>query len=213
MPPGIAVICLAVFLSACSSVYYDAMERLGYEKREILVDRVEDSRDAQQAAREQFQSALDQFIAVTDFQGGDLEETYRRLSSEYEASVQRAEAVHERIAEVEDVASALFREWENELELYSSERLRSASARRLEQTRARYEQMITAMHQAEQSIQPVLEAFQDRVLYLKHNLNARAIGSLRTDRLEIQSELQRLIEEMNESIEQANRFIADMGGP
>jgi hypothetical protein len=207
-----AAAALMLTLGACSGLYYDAMEQLGFEKRDILVDRVEDSRDAQREASEQFQSALEQFIAVTDFEGGDLEAVYRRLDSEYQASVRSAEAVRERIAEVEDVASALFREWENELDLYDSDAMRRASERQLEQTQERYRQMIAAMHEAEQRIEPVLEAFQDRVLYLKHNLNARAIGSLRADRQEIEADLRRLVEEMNASIEEANAFIAELGG-
>ena len=37
--------------------YYKTMEALGHPKRDLLVDRVEDARDAQQDTKEQFQSA------------------------------------------------------------------------------------------------------------------------------------------------------------
>ena len=50
--------------TACSTAYYSALEKVGIEKREILVDRVEDARDAQEDASEQFASALDQFRSV-----------------------------------------------------------------------------------------------------------------------------------------------------
>lgn len=200
---------LLALLSGCSSVYYNTMEKLGYEKRDLLVDRVEDARAAQEAAREQFASALDQFIAATNFQGGDLEAAYRRLNAAYAASERRANAVRERIGRVEKVAGDLFSEWEDELDLYTDRNLRRASARQLEQTRARYRQLIAAMQRAEQRIDPVLGAFRDRVLYLKHNLNARAIASLRGDRAEIESSIQALIRQMNASIDEANRFIEE----
>ena len=55
--------CLAIvlLLGGCSSAYYGAMEKVGVHKRDIMVDRVEDARDSQAAAQEQFKSALEQF--------------------------------------------------------------------------------------------------------------------------------------------------------
>lgn len=208
---GFLLALLLAALSACSSVYYNTMEKLGYEKRDLLVDRVEDSRAAQEAAREQFESALEQFIAATNYAGGDLEAIYRRLKAEYDDSVSQAEAVRHRIDRVESVAEDLFAEWKQELDLYQDPKLRRSSERQLQQTRARYQQLITALHRAEKGMAPVLNAFQDRVLYLKHNLNARAIASLRDDRAEIESNIQQLIKQMNASIDEANRFIAEMG--
>lgn len=199
-----------VAMTACSTAYYSTMEKLGYEKRDILVDRVEDSREAQEEAREQFESALEQFIAVTDFQGGDLEQVYRQLKSEYDDSEDKAEAVSTRIDKVEQVAEDLFAEWEEELTLYTDAQLRRTSAQQLESTRSRYVRLIRSLRQAEKRIDPVLDAFRDRVLYLKHNLNAQAIASLRSDRQTIESDIEALVREMNASIEEANRFIKDM---
>jgi len=53
----------------------------------------------------------------------------------------------------------------------------------------------------------VLRKFRDQVLYLKHNLNAAAIGSLRGQADNIQGDIQRLMEQMNRSIAEADRFI------
>ncbi|MCU7935351.1 MAG: DUF2959 domain-containing protein [Candidatus Thiodiazotropha sp. (ex Dulcina madagascariensis)] len=57
-----------LLLTGCSSLYYDSMEKVGYHKRDILVDRVVSARDAQ----EQFQSALDQFASVISLEESDL---------------------------------------------------------------------------------------------------------------------------------------------
>src|ERR1041385_7140298 len=57
---------LVLLLGGCSSAYYGAMEKIGFAKREILVDRVEKTRDAQNEAKQQFASALDHFLAVTN---------------------------------------------------------------------------------------------------------------------------------------------------
>jgi ElaB/YqjD/DUF883 family membrane-anchored ribosome-binding protein len=201
---------LAVSLAGCQSVYYGTMEKLGYEKRDLLVSSVDDAREAQQDAKKQFESALEQFVAVTNYQGGELEKQYRKLKSEYDDSEAQANKVRNEIAEVERVAKDLFAEWEAELKQYSSAELRRNSQRQLQDTRARYQQLITAMKRAERKLDPVLNAFRDRVLYLKHNLNAQAIASLRTNRKAIESDISALIGDMNRSIAEADRFIQAM---
>ena len=206
----VILVLIVVMLGACSSAYYKTMESVGIEKRDILVDRVEDARDAQDDASEQFASALDQFRATVNFDGGDLEEMYDRLNSEYEESVSEADAVSERIDSVENVAEDLFEEWEKELDEYSRADLRRESAALLNDTRKRYQQLIKAMRRAERTMEPVLEAFQDQVLYLKHNLNARAIGALRNELSSIERDTANLIEQMKKAIAEADAFIASM---
>ncbi len=207
---AITILTAVLLLSACQTAYYGAMEKFGIEKRDILVDRVADARQAQQEAKQQFEDALEQFIAVTDFEGGELEEQYRRLKAEYEASEHDAASVRTRIDSVERVARDLFREWEKELDQYASADLRRASEQQLRDTQRRYEQLIDKMHRAESRIEPVLSAFRDRVLFLKHNLNARAIASLKTNRAAIESDIAALVSEMNRSITEADRFIQAM---
>ncbi len=199
-----------ILLTACNTVYYETMETFGFEKRDLLVDRVEDARDAQDDASEQFASALDQFRATVDFDGGNLEKTYDRLNREFEKSVADADAVRQRIDEVEDVARDLFREWEKELDDYSSASLRSESRSMMNDTRQRYDQLMAAMRRAEATMDPVLEAFEDQVLVLKHNLNARAIGALRGELASIERDTERLVAEMQQSIQEADSFIASM---
>jgi hypothetical protein len=196
--------------SACSAVYYDAMERFGYQKRHILADRVEDGRDAQHQAQEQFKTAFQRFKTATRFEGGDLEDTYESLEREYRRSEERAEAVRARIRSIESVAADLFAEWKGEIDQISREDLRRRSSAQLGQTRARYDKLIAAMRRAEQKMDPVLGAFQDQVLFLKHNLNASAIASLETDSAEIQGEVDALVRDMQKSIAEADAFLAEL---
>ncbi|MEM6507649.1 MAG: DUF2959 domain-containing protein [Planctomycetota bacterium] len=212
--PARLALCLAlmVTMTACKSAYYSTMESLGYEKRDILVDRVEDARDEQEQAKAQFTSALDQFKEVIDFEGDDLEAMYKELDAGYKKSKRAAKDVGDKIDSVESVAAALFEEWEDELNSYNSEELRTISAQRLEKTRTKYEQLIGAMERAEASIPPVLTAMQDQVLFLKHNLNAQAIASIQGTAEGIQKDIRSLIDEMEKSIKEANAFINQMGG-
>ena len=208
----IAAVMVLSLLGGCSSAYYKTMESFGVEKRDILVDRVEEARDAQDSASEQFASALEQFRATVEVDGGDLEDIYDRLDTEYEGSKSEAERVSDRIDEVEDVAVDLFREWELELEQYSRADMRRNSAKLLKDTRSRYDKLMASMRRAERSMEPVLEAFNDQVLFLKHNLNARAIGALRNELDSIERDTANLIAQMQKAIAEANDFIDSMEG-
>lgn len=201
---------LLASLTACSSAYYGTMERFGVHKRDILVDRVEEARDSQEEASEQFSSALEEFTVVTDFDGGNLQATYDRLNDEFEESERRAERVTERIDAVEDVAEELFDEWEDELALYTNDALRDSSEDALRETRRRYDTLIRAMRRAEERMPPVLDAFRDQVLFLKHNLNARAIASLRSELEAIENDVSALVRDMQEAIAESERFLEAM---
>ena len=199
-----------LFLGSCSTAYYSAMEQLGVHKRDILVDRVEEARDSQEEAKVQFSSALEQFSTLLNFDGGDLQQTYETLEGEFEQSESRAGDVSDRIRAVESVSADLFSEWEEELGLYTNQELRRSSENSLRETRVRYQQLITAMHSAETKMEPVINAFRDQVLFLKHNLNSRAIASLRSELVTIEGDISQLISDMEASIAESNRFLTEM---
>ena len=201
---------LVLTLTACQSAYYAAWEKVGVEKRDILVDRVEDAKESQEDAQQQFSSALEQFSQLINFDGGELQDVYENLKDQYEASEDSANRVSGHIDKVESVAEALFDEWQGELEKYSSENLRRDSQRKLKETQRRYKSLLSAMRKAEAKMAPVLSALQDNVLYLKHNLNASAIGALQGEFGNIKKDIDQLIREMNSAIEQSNQFISTM---
>lgn len=204
------ILIFLVTLTGCTSVYYDTMEKVGIHKRDILVDRVESARDAQSDAQEQFQSALDQFASVVQLEESNLKRAYENLNDEYEACESSASSVSNRIEKVESVAEDLFKEWQAELDLYQNQSLKTSSAKQLSQTRRRYKEMLSSMKQAEKTMQPVLNTLRDNVLFLKHNLNAQAIGSLRGEFTNLRADIATLIKRMNQSIERSNTFIRDM---
>ncbi|UVO16922.1 DUF2959 domain-containing protein [Stutzerimonas stutzeri] len=199
--------CVMLTLSGCQSAYYSAMEKAGIHKRDILVDRVEDARDSQQDAKQQFKDALERYRSVVKVNGGDLEQRYEALNREYEASVAAANDVRARIEAVEDVAEALFDEWEDELQQYSNASLKSASARELSRTRSEYRTLLQRMKAAEKRIAPVLAVLRDQVLFLKHNLNARAISALQGEYRTLQSNVDQLMADMQRAIDEADSFI------
>ena len=207
---GILFAVFVLFNVGCRSALYSTYEKFGVYKRDLLKKRVIAARDEEKEAGAQFKDALTRLRELYGNQNTPLEKTYDKLKSEYDGSVAKAESVRKRVRDVETVAADLFREWESEIKEYSSESMRSSSRDQLRQTRDRYEEMHRALKRAEQSMEPVLVKFRDHVLYLKHNLNAQAIASLKGEATSIQNDIARLIEEMNASIQQADTFIKQM---
>jgi len=201
---------LVLGFSACSNVYYQAMESVGVHKREIMVDRVEEARDSQKEAKEEFLTALEQFKSVVDFQGGNLEKEYNRLNDTLQRVEDGADEVHERIAAVEDVSKALFKEWRAEIDQYNSETLRRSSRRKYDAAQNRYAGLMQAMKRAESRLEPALIPLRDQVLFLKHNLNARAIAGLSSEVVSVQTNVDNLVRDMERAIAEADAFIASL---
>ncbi|UPQ88038.1 DUF2959 domain-containing protein [Vibrio sinaloensis] len=206
--PYLLVFVLSIFtLTGCQSAYYSAMEQVGYHKRDIMVDRVEDAKQSQQDAQQEFSSALEALSVLTQFDGGELETIYNDINDKYQDSEKAAQEVSDRIQAIEDVSDALFAEWKNELELYTSSKLRRASEQKLRDTQTSYNSMLKAMKRAEAKMTPVLNTLRDNTLYLKHNLNASAIGSLQGEFASLEQDIQYAIRDMNEAIAESDKFL------
>ena len=200
-------IILVIALSGCSSAYYSAMEKVGIHKRDIMVDRVGDAKESQQEAQEQFKSALEEMTALINFDGGDLEAQYNIIQEQYEDSKDAADDVSSRIERIEDVSDALFEEWQDEIAEISSANLKRQSASKLRETERRYQTLIKSMRKAESKMAPVLSALKDNSLFLKHNLNAKAVGAIQGEIVSIKKDVSALIRDMNSAIEQSQKFI------
>ena len=194
-------------LASCSSAYYSAMEKVGIHKRDIMVERVVDAKESQQDAQAQFKSALEEMTALINFDGGDLEAQYNVIQEQYEDSKEAADHVSSRIEKIEDVADALFYEWQDEIEQIASRNLKRQSATKLKETQGRYQSLIKSMRKAESKMAPVLSALKDNSLFLKHNLNAKAVGALQGEMISIKKDVSALIKDMNSAIEQSQKFI------
>ena len=195
-------------LCSCSSAYYSALEKFGYEKRDLLKSRVIAAKEEQLEAKEQFQSSLEKLSSLINFNGGSLEDKYLETKADYEDSEAKANDVSKRIDSIESVAEDLFEEWEDEIQQYSNSRLRTNSQQKLRQTKSRYNPLITSMRKAESKMEPVLSALRDQMLYLKHNLNAQAVSSIKNEFGLIQADINSLIREMNVSIAEADKFVS-----
>ena len=205
-----SILALTLALSGCQSAYYSAMEKVGVHKRDILIDRVEETKESQEESQEEFQSALERLTTLINFDGGELQDAYNQLNDDYESSLKAADDVTTNINKVEDVAEALFDEWSDELEQYKSASLKRESSKKLNSTKRQFDQLLRSMRSAESKMEPVLSSLHDNVLYLKHNLNAQAVTAIKGEFTNLKRDIKILMDDMNKSIEDSNKFIEQM---
>lgn len=197
-------------LTACSSVYFNAMEKVGVYKREILVDRINDTSKAQSKGKEELVSAMDRFKQVVTVEPSKLEKTYEHLNSAYDDAKSAAKDIREKIEAVETVANALFDEWEEELQSYSDPSLRDKSKANLTKTKRRYADYLASAKASEKKLHPALSAMQDQVLFLKHNLNMTAISSIKTEVTNIDKDVTAILQSIDASMKEAENFIKEL---
>ncbi|WFP51702.1 DUF2959 domain-containing protein [Methylomonas sp. EFPC3] len=189
--------------------YYQSRESLlGHHKRDIVVMQVDQACHSLKDSRDQFVEALDKFKTLVHLPESSLEQRYQQLKRRYDVCRSKADTVSQKIQAVEEVSEALFAEWEAELDLYSNRVLRARSQQQLKKSRQQYARLLKALQTAENRMVPVLAAFQDQVLFLKHNLNAHAIAALRHEFVEIGVDISKLIEVMEKTITEASLFVA-----
>ncbi len=208
----ICILCLSLVVgltAGCQQAKYAMWEKLGKEKRHLLKSEVEKVAGEQEEASRQFQDALSRIKAMYGFDGKELEKVYNRLNDDYIGAQTKAEDVRKRIRSVEQIAKDLFSEWEREADEIANATLRAKSKQSLRDTQSRYRKLHVAMKKAEAGMDPVLTNLKDYVLYLKHNLNAQAVGALKTEAESIDQDISVLVRDMNESIRQAEEFLKE----
>ena len=206
----ITLLLAASVVTGCRTTYYAFWESMGKEKRDLLRSSVEKARDEQSEASDEFKDALTKLKELYNVEPGELDQKYRRFNQTYERCRNRSENLTTRIEKVQTVASDLFNEWEKEIEQISSPSLRASSRSKLNSTQSRYKVLFNALQQSEKKMQPVLGRMNDQVLYLKHNLNAQAVGALETEFSSIESDILSLINDMSDSIAEADSFISTL---
>lgn len=206
----LTLVLFTLSLTGCTSTYYKTMRTLGKEKRDILIQRVKDAKKDQDQTKQQLKTTMESFQALTGFKGGSLEKSYKRLNSDYESANSQAKKLHDKIQSIDQVSNDLFKEWQKEINEMGNAKLKAQSSTMLRNAKTRQAAYMRAMHQTEDRIEPVLSAFRDQVLFLKHNLNSRAIGSLKGTSATLQSDVAGLIQSIDASSQEADKLIASL---
>jgi hypothetical protein len=194
----------------CGRAYDSTLETFGKSKKDTLIDRITSARDAQSLTKEQFAMALDEFRAIAGYRGTLLEEKYKDLKTQYERCQSQTNTVENRLAEVRRAAKSFFRQWEDEMETFSSSVARRTSEEKYRQMQTRYDTVINAMDRVCDKFYPALAAYKDQVLLLKHVVNSQGTMASGGDLAIAEREISLLTLEIDRAMAQADTFIRQM---
>lgn len=198
---------LAVALAGCSGMYHAAIEQLGWEPQDILVNRVTIARDCQAAARNQF----DRLVSlVRDLVTDDSEEAAQRvnaLRSAYADAEIRAREVRARVAKVAAAGSAVFDERRRADAAIRDPAARERAMQRTAQAEARYGEMLTTMRQAADATGPALAAVQAALASLGPQPSDDAVGALHGAVADVDATVAALVRDLDQSIAEADAFV------
>lgn len=213
----LSVLCLmfSIMCSSCANkvkkaidtAQYSAWEVVGVEKRDLFKRKVSNVKDDQEETGEAFKDALTKLKEVYAFDGGNLEREYNKLNDSYTDAKDESVKVSASIKKLDEVAQDLFVEWEGEIKEIQTSDLRRKSSDQLSETKTKYKTLHQHLKTSEKKMAPVLAKLKDQVLFLKHNLNARAIGGLKTEGDKIETDIENLLNEMDKSTKEAEAFI------
>ena len=204
---------LAVLLAGCQTVQSALRTTLGSSStntRGVLVSRVEAARQTQVEAKAQFEVTYDLFKQLTEYRTGELEDLYDGFRDEIKECEDYAEEVGTRISGIENVSVQLFTKWGEELQEITDPSLRELSQERLEETVSRNESLVDSLRSTQDKMTPIVTAFGDHVLFLKHDLNAHAIAALNDSVKRVEKDISSLFGVMQSSIKKADVFVASM---
>lgn len=196
--------------SSCSTVYYNLWETLGKEKRDLLEMNMQSANEDQEDIEKEYKDSLDRIRKKYSFKEGELEQTYDRLSDDYEDIKNKQDDFSEKLKLISDIAYDLFDEWKKEARALDNKTYKRNSLRKLSSTKSSFSAVLANMKKVESRSSRILKKFHDQVIYIKHNLNAKIVGNLRTELNLLESEMTELIKEIQASRVQATKFISTL---
>jgi ElaB/YqjD/DUF883 family membrane-anchored ribosome-binding protein len=112
---------------------------------------------------------------------GDAAKSYAGLRADIEESEKQTQALHRSLTPMSDAAESVFQRWTADLESFGNTRMRQRSQTRLDETRARYQGLLTSTQSALLSFDAFNADLRDQALFLGSDLNAAAIASILPD--------------------------------
>ena len=200
---------IIVFLGGCQTVREGA-ESSAQPKRNPLIGEVRNVRVAQQQTKDQFLMTLASFGALIDQTGGEVRNGYEAFSDELQKSESMAAALRERIGHLEEKGRLYFEPRESSLYGFTDRGSDQTGDAKSNATHQRYQDLLRAMKQAEQDIDPVLTVFRDQLVFAKYNLNAEAIARLQDELAAVEADTATLVGKLDSAIAEADTFIGAM---
>lgn len=204
---------LPLFLAgACQAVYYSTMATFGVEKRDILIDRLEENAEALARTSQRLAEMASAYREATHSEGGDLVALHKAFSKAYGRAESAAGDLRGSIDDTHSVAMVTFEEWKTRTNEIQDADLRKRSTENYAVAQGGYQKLVRNIRAAEQALDPLLTRFRDHDVFMKLNLHHTTMASLRESEGELlgqvdvrRAELDKLVNDTRAYAEQFDR--------
>lgn len=112
---------------------------------------------------------------------GDAAPAFAEFLESAELSEQQGEVLAKSVEPMQRAADELFHRWTKDLENFGNTRMRTRSQSRLDETRTRYQSILGATQAAQIALDAYNNDLKDHALFLRHDLNATSVETIRGD--------------------------------
>lgn len=180
---ALAALSLSLVATGCESVssgsLFDGKKKDGLVQVDELLTRVEQLHVETELSKERVRESMEALRAIVSPEfGGDAVETYKAFTAAIEASEKQAEKLTDAFKPMEKTADKVFSDWARSLESFSNAEMRDHSQMRLEETRERYEAIVSSTEPAMWAYEAHNRSLRDHALFLGHDFNATAVSEL-----------------------------------
>ncbi len=171
-------------LSACSSIsnLSQSFSKKGDDSLgevDELLTRIERVQAEALVSKERAHAGLEtlRVLVAPEFRG-DAVSTHAALLDAIELSDDQADRLRASVEPMKKVAESVFEKWTADLESFGGTSMRQRSQVRLEETRARYEDIVTAAVRAQIAYDAFNATLRDHALFLGNDMNAASIAEI-----------------------------------
>ncbi len=200
---------LLLGLGACSALpSFNKKPGQGLAQVDDLLTRVEQVQIEAVLSRDRSRGAFDALMAIVGPQfDGDAVSAHATLVKTVKESTLQAQRLDKSLPPLKKTAAEVFEEWTRSLESFGNTKLRAHSQSRMEETRARCEELVTATVAAQIAYDAFNLDLNDHALFLEHDFNSAAVSAIADQMDQFNYQAAELDKRLEACVNAAKRYI------
>ncbi|HZJ71349.1 MAG TPA: DUF2959 family protein [Planctomycetota bacterium] len=191
---AVLALCFGAALVACSGPKTE-----GQKKMSQLSEQMQRLDMALQSSKVEIQKTIEAHDMLVANADADLSGNFSRFHSAMEHCTERQKEIGSLLDQISATSTSYFAGWQADLDRIDNADLRERSAQRLEQTKARLEQVQSQVATTKTAFEPLMQTLHDHLIYLSNDLTIDSVASLSKDSGKLRSDVGPLYTALDQS--------------
>ncbi len=203
-----------LFMAAClvlGSAGY-AQDKKTAKQAESLEKAGEDAKQAVDDVLAHVVKMLEGYNEIIDGSAKNPQSAYKKLAGDLKSSDKMLKDATKKLESMEKEAGKFFAAWEADLQSFSSDSMKEKSQKRLDASKAKYEELGAALREAGQAFDPLVANLSDQILYLGRDLSPEAIADLQDEAAALNEQAKEVADTINGLMEKTGEVENPMEG-